>query len=316
MSAAIELPQYDDETLSNSTPGELINHIVSDEDRVPRNLIDECARRGEPMLDALAPIAQPNDERESENAGYWWLRLHAIMILGLIPGERAGILLVDFIRHMCRVEDDDLQEWFTGYWPALMHNKPASVTALLRDICMDKEINWFMRTNMTDVILADARKQGHEALEQTLDWAARFVADEEEDWTYRLATANTLLDFPRERYRQLLNELAARQSGLGAHFNTNDVNNAYAENKDRPGWNRFSDPWRFYEQQEIETRQRRWQEEAPVHEHVDRNIDSISTSGMVNYYHGTYQRETPKIGRNDPCPCGSGKKFKKCCGAN
>jgi len=22
----------------------------------------------------------------------------------------------------------------------------------------------------------------------------------------------------------------------------------------------------------------------------------------------------PKIGRNDPCPCGSGKKFKKCCG--
>lgn len=26
-------------------------------------------------------------------------------------------------------------------------------------------------------------------------------------------------------------------------------------------------------------------------------------------------REAPKIGRNDPCPCGSGKKFKKCCGA-
>lgn len=25
-------------------------------------------------------------------------------------------------------------------------------------------------------------------------------------------------------------------------------------------------------------------------------------------------RETPKVGRNDPCPCGSGKKFKKCCG--
>ncbi|MBL8968949.1 MAG: SEC-C domain-containing protein [Myxococcales bacterium] len=21
----------------------------------------------------------------------------------------------------------------------------------------------------------------------------------------------------------------------------------------------------------------------------------------------------PKVGRNDPCPCGSGKKFKKCC---
>lgn len=26
-------------------------------------------------------------------------------------------------------------------------------------------------------------------------------------------------------------------------------------------------------------------------------------------------RSTPKIGRNDPCPCGSGRKYKKCCGA-
>ena len=24
----------------------------------------------------------------------------------------------------------------------------------------------------------------------------------------------------------------------------------------------------------------------------------------------------PKIGRNDPCPCGSGKKYKNCCGKN
>lgn len=27
----------------------------------------------------------------------------------------------------------------------------------------------------------------------------------------------------------------------------------------------------------------------------------------------TYIRETPKVGRNEPCPCGSGKKYKKCC---
>jgi len=27
-----------------------------------------------------------------------------------------------------------------------------------------------------------------------------------------------------------------------------------------------------------------------------------------------YKRKTPKVGRNDPCPCGSGKKYKKCCG--
>ncbi len=30
----------------------------------------------------------------------------------------------------------------------------------------------------------------------------------------------------------------------------------------------------------------------------------------------TIQRHTPKVGRNDPCPCGSGRKYKKCHGAN
>jgi len=38
------------------------------------------------------------------------------------------------------------------------------------------------------------------------------------------------------------------------------------------------------------------------------------------YRHAIHEREVakamqPKVGRNDPCPCGSGKKFKKCCGA-
>ena len=30
----------------------------------------------------------------------------------------------------------------------------------------------------------------------------------------------------------------------------------------------------------------------------------------------TVRNEGPKIGRNDPCPCGSGKKYKNCCGRN
>ncbi len=28
----------------------------------------------------------------------------------------------------------------------------------------------------------------------------------------------------------------------------------------------------------------------------------------------TYVKQQPKVGRNEPCPCGSGKKYKKCCG--
>jgi uncharacterized protein len=40
---------------------------------------------------------------------------------------------------------------------------------------------------------------------------------------------------------------------------------------------------------------------------------SKSTTGFV-VGDPTYRAITPKVGRNDPCPCGSGKKFKHCCG--
>lgn len=312
MSLTIELPRYDNETLAACSPAELIENMVHDEDRVPRNVIDECVRRGDQIIDGLACYAVPSDELENEKTGYWWLRLHAMMILGLIPGERAGMLLVDFIRNMCRDEDDNLQEWFSCNWPALMDNKPAPIISLLRDICMDRKIDYYMRTNLTDVVIADALRQGEKALEQTLDWAAQLAADNEEDWDYRLCTANTLIDFPRERYRELLNKLAAEQSGFGVHFDKNDIDKAYKKNKDQPGWEHFSNPWCFYDPQEIEERQYRWQEEA-LQKETNREIEDLLKGNLDYHYHEPYQREIPKIGRNDPCYCGSGKKYKKCC---
>ena len=39
----------------------------------------------------------------------------------------------------------------------------------------------------------------------------------------------------------------------------------------------------------------------------------LYVDGKINP--GVEQRRVEKVGRNDPCPCGSGKKFKKCCGA-
>ncbi|MBN1382712.1 MAG: preprotein translocase subunit SecA [Deltaproteobacteria bacterium] len=42
--------------------------------------------------------------------------------------------------------------------------------------------------------------------------------------------------------------------------------------------------------------------------------DMIMSRGGESSTPVTVKREAKKIGRNDPCPCGSGKKYKKCCG--
>ena len=54
----------------------------------------------------------------------------------------------------------------------------------------------------------------------------------------------------------------------------------------------------FYDENEIRKRQERWKKE----DEEERRLLAAEEALLM-----------PKIGRNDPCPCGSGKKYKKCC---
>ena len=45
-------------------------------------------------------------------------------------------------------------------------------------------------------------------------------------------------------------------------------------------------------------------------------FDAALTGRRPGEKQGTVVNEGPQVGRNEPCPCGSGKKFKKCHGAN
>lgn len=59
-------------------------------------------------------------------------------------------------------------------------------------------------------------------------------------------------------------------------------------------------------------------EEARLVGEIQENLPSI-IQAIHNFWKGstasqTVRRDDPKVGRNDPCPCGSGKKFKQCCG--
>jgi hypothetical protein len=311
-----QLPDYpNDELVNLDLPG-LINLMIADEDRVPRNVIDECARRGDTMVEQLSRLVDDSRDWYGESSGEWWLKMHAVMILGLIPTEHAGLLLVKFMRRMSREEDHDLQDWLASCWPALFQNKPESVLPALRAFGEDRAVNWYIRVNAIDAVVAAARRQGNDAFESALEWLAGIVANEEEDWNLRLCSGNTLLDFPRIQHRSLLEDMAARQGFLGVHFSQNDVQQAYTAMQDKAHWERFSDPWKFYSPSEIAARQQRWAEE-------DAKYDTGEWGGEYNrdldcgydetFLPEPYVRPEPKVGRNDPCPCGSGKKYKKCC---
>jgi hypothetical protein len=233
MTPLTPLPSYDQEYLRERTPAELIALMIENEDRVTRNVIDECSRRGDAMAEALAPWAHPA-ENDDENLGQWWLPLHAVMILGLVPGEHAAAALLEYIHELFDDSHENAQEWLSGYWPALTRNKPAELIEQLRIISEDRRNDWYMRVNLLDAVIAAAQREGETQLDAALDWAARIAADETEDWDMRMLTAGKLLEFPRQRHRPLLDDLAAQQSGFGVHFTKENVAHDYARNTDQP----------------------------------------------------------------------------------
>ena len=95
---------------------------------------------------------------------------------------------------------------------------------------------------------------------------------------------------------------------MGVLYPLNDVQKAYAAMQDKAGWECFNDPWKFYSPGEIAARQQRWAEEDAERSAVEWDGDYDET-----FLPEAYIRAESKVGRNDPCPCGSGKKYKKCC---
>jgi uncharacterized protein len=73
-----------------------------------------------------------------------------------------------------------------------------------------------------------------------------------------------------------------------------------------------------------EEAERRGKEYLPDDEYAKLQQECADTlpkvvAGIYRYWHSRMKpaptkRETPKVGRNEACPCGSGKKFKQCCG--
>ena len=306
---AADLPAYPKEELAALAPAALVGLLIRDEDRVPRIVIDHCATLGEAMVDCLRESVE--DDRawqEDASTGEWWLLLHTAMILGLIPSESAGLLLVRLMRGISLADDRNLQDWLAGYWPALFDNKPAPAIEAARALAEDRGLYWYIRCQASDVVVNAAMHAGAAPLDHALDWLAALCADDTGDWDVRLSAAGTLLDFPRGGHRALLDDIVVRQGEGQLHFSAEEVDAAFARGHDEPGWRRHGNPWKFYGPGAIAARQDRWAEE-------DARGDDFTDpdDGLFGEMALPYVRKAEKVGRNDPCPCGSGKKYKKCC---
>lgn len=130
-----------------------------------------------------------------------------------------------------------------------------------------------------------------------------FCTGTEDRWV-REHAGQVLLDFQVRAYEQDLLDFAQEAEAIhdadrargipgGLAFAAADVADAFSRPQDL---SRYERSWLdFYDPDAIAARQERWARE-----------DALAVRERKN-------RPRAKVGRNDPCPCGSGRKYKKCC---
>jgi uncharacterized protein YecA (UPF0149 family) len=281
-------------------------------------------------------VAIINDEAswhyDPDDAGYW-LPLHAVMILGLRDTQAAGLALADALQK-CTESASDLGDWFAGFWPALLRNKPDSISRAFQSLFRKRADNEYCRIVSADVLTAIAQRRGADALNGMLSQLAGVVADQSETMEFRQYMARLLLDFPRDEYRSLLESMADLKSDVGVLYSRSDVETAFADKEDSPEWEEFTDPWQFYSEESIAERAESGDGDDDEDDGSDGDESEADLAASDAEFADTIVRDKPisvwpiaqssnqssqssgqptRTGRNDPCPCGSGKKYKKCC---
>lgn len=276
----------------------LIDLLFTEADRLPRDAVDEVVTRG--LTDRLiAIIADPEAWRASSSPASW-ATLHATFILGAIAGAAGDAALVTALREADARGNDQI----LGAMPGILGSRGARIRPTLLRILAERTEPPGVRCGAISGLAAGTLADP-ECRDDVFARVGDVFTAPHEDWSVRDHAALVLLDFQVEAYERALLDYA--REAEAAHgddlargvtsefgFDVFDVANAFSRPQDL---SEYRDSWLdFYDADMIDARQERWRREAAERAARERET-----------------RTAAKVGRNDACPCGSGRKYKKCC---
>lgn len=322
---------------AEKTTQELLDLLRQEEDRVTREHIDELATRPA-AVEPLRKLLGDDYYWHESTMGVAWVLYHAFTLLGLTRDLANLPCLLAALRKAHEVGYD----YITEISPTVLSyfGEPAiePLQQFINELRGQHEEDWQLSYPRNHAAVALTRI----ALEHPSAWAqvAEFVcglltdpAETDTDFLSFICDDAMVLD--RER------GLAAVRAAYERDVIDETINGdfeSFVELMDKKGgaaeWKYTQDLFEFYRPEKIADRQARWQREAEQEKRWAEHRAQAEAAELLNpplppatYTHappsapagytrteeGSFVREE-KIGRNDPCPCGSGKKYKKCCG--
>ncbi len=260
-------------------------------------VVEALARKGEKYVDRILDLLGQKIE-DFETDPMTWLEIFLVMLAGEMRLERAVPLIIkklhecgEILSEQCvealgKIGTDAAAEaltegWLEAVWDYRLYatsalqkvHSDATVRKCLDLLSQDKELD--IRTHLADALLGQYAEEGIEPVREMVQ---------------RRAYDSTCTD--------LMRKLVAVSTVLGLTF------------PEYPIWKRDAEEKMV--KQERRMKEMRGVFESPVK-------PSLPPKPSPARHDFLERKPTPvlsaekHVGRNDPCPCGSGKKFKKCC---
>ena len=261
----------------------------------PFALAQEVVRRGRGMVDALRAVVRDPSAWEPRKAPENMLPVHALLLLGAMADPRAlpDILWATRTHDMAQYTSDSMPEVLAVFGPSAMPDLSA--------LAWDPTAPAYARTaalRAMYLVACDHPSRRDEVVTALTD-ILRGCTEPDDDLA--LYTACILEDVATAEAIAAIADAVARDLLYGEF---DGVADAIVEGS---GWQ-----WSTFERDPM-------QHFGPggtldhLRETQRRSADARLLAEATA--RPTATRAAPKVGRNDACPCGSGKKYKKCCGA-
>jgi hypothetical protein len=312
----------------------LLEFMREAEYRLGGAAIREGIRRGPPWLELIRQYLEDcgiwealdggGDEGDEEEAKDLWLLIHYLFLLAGSPGEAAAETLLHTFQELFSSEGLDPlgYDGLGDYWPALFRHQMARLEQPLWALVEDPGTSTPLKRQALDILLHN--REGDE-LEEAIDRGAHLLEQGRLDLSTRHALAEELLDFPRRRHRKLLSDFFReyRRQHRDCFYDEETLECLLNDETVLP---KIADAMQFYSPAMVlarisaaksaglldEERLGLEGDEDWLEDELIEDEDWAEESGAFEA-HTPYTRHSPKIGRNDPCPCGSGRKYKRCC---
>jgi hypothetical protein len=301
--------------------GELMQTLSTCGLDVPAGLPEEIVRRKEQVLEPLGHMLcgrRPDGGELDEDWG--WAPIHALFLIGEMADARSLPSLAESIRLDDLMEGALLSDFLTEEVNGVFARFPEEAFDAIAELVLDTSLDEFhrlapldglygiasrcpqLRQKLTDLLIRLVRRDPDLGLATwALDRLARTdCPDARAIWKWAFSHRNVGFgESESTEYRE-----AKRR-----HRPWKDPD-LELDPMDHFDPKRLAQIARDYESIEAE-----WDDEGEDEAKRSRPVFGGSDQDLVYEMPPlpVQQRRRPKIGRNEPCPCGSGKKYKKCC---